>query len=70
MNNFVTVKSFNSRTEAEIAKGFLASNDINSIISADDEGGAGPFPLQVTPKGVQLLVQKKDLRKALKLFRK
>jgi hypothetical protein len=43
--DLVKVKSFSSRTEAEIAKGLLASHGIKSLITADDVGGMFPYPL-------------------------
>lgn len=55
MDDLVCVQIFNSRVEAEIAKGFLESNGISATISADDAGG---------DSGVRLLVAKKDEKKA------
>jgi hypothetical protein len=61
MKNLVVVKTFNTRIEAELAKGLLAANNIQSIIISDDEGGTAPFPFQPNSKGVQLMVAKADL---------
>lgn len=55
---------FPSRIEAEIAKSKLNAHNIQSIISADDAGGAYPFPLSPTSQGVELRVLEKDLEKA------
>jgi hypothetical protein len=61
MKNLIVVKTFNTRIEAELAKGLLAANNIHSIIISDDEGGTAPFPFQPNSKGVQLWVKSKDL---------
>jgi len=53
--------------EAEIAKGLLATNGINSIIMADDAGGMGPYPMAYT-YGVELKVAEKDGDKARKIL--
>lgn len=39
MSDLVVVKSFQTRLEAEIAKGMLVSHGILAFITADDEGG-------------------------------
>lgn len=52
MNAIVCVKSFMSRMEAEVAKSSLEAAGIQSIIEADDAGGAYPFPMSVSGKGV------------------
>lgn len=65
--NFKVVKTFNSRLEAEIAKGKLEVNGILSFITADDARGMRPFPFQYTA-GVQLHVEEKNLKKALQLL--
>jgi hypothetical protein len=33
------IKTFNTRFDAEIARGLLEANTIQSVIGADDEGG-------------------------------
>jgi len=43
---WVTVKTFNTRLDAQVAKGLLGANGILSRISSDDAGGMYPFPLQ------------------------
>lgn len=68
MNDFVTVKTFTRRTEAEMAKGLLATNGINSLIMADDAGGMGPYPMAYT-FGVELKVVEKDAVKARKILK-
>lgn len=63
----VTVKVFQNRTEAEVTKGFLASRGIESFITADDNGGMDPYPMQIV-YGVFLKVSEKDLKKAKSLL--
>lgn len=69
MEDFVVVKTFNNRLEAEIAKGFLQANGIESIIQSDDEGGMSPFPFKPTSAGARLLVKKSDSQEAEKLLK-
>jgi hypothetical protein len=69
MNNIVIAKTFHTRMEAEVAKGFLEANNIQSVISADDDGGTAPFPLQPTYTGVKLLVKEADLLTARQLLK-
>lgn len=59
----VVVQMYNSRLEAEIAKGLLAANGIRAHISADDEGGLMAYPFTLV-KGVRLTVAETDLKKA------
>jgi len=66
---WVTVKTFNTRLDAQVAKGMLGANGILSRISSDDAGGSYPFPLQPNPNGVKLLVSKTDEAKARKLLK-
>ncbi len=69
MEDLVVVKIFNTRIEAEIAKGLLEANKIDSIIQADDEGGMAPFPFKPTSMGIRLLIKQSDLQKAEKLLK-
>jgi hypothetical protein len=69
MGDFVAVGSYNSRVEAETAKGFLEANGIKVEVSADDLGGAEVFPFQPSSTGVRLLVLKKDFQKAERLLK-
>lgn len=69
MKDFVVVKSFNTRLEAQIAKSFLEVNGVKVFVTADDEGGANPFPMAVTSSGAKLYVTKKDAKKALELLK-
>jgi hypothetical protein len=39
----VSVGAVSSRAEAEIMAGYLRNNGIKAIVSADDEGGLGPY---------------------------
>lgn len=62
------VKTYQTRFEAEVAKSLLKANNIPAVVSADDEGGMAPFPMQVSSTGVQLMVDKEDFNKASKLL--
>ncbi|MBM3707867.1 MAG: DUF2007 domain-containing protein [Actinobacteria bacterium] len=66
MENLKTLKTFNSRIEADIAKSYLKSNNIKSFIVADDAGSM--YPSQDFVSGVKLLVNKKDYMQAKKLL--
>lgn len=66
MSDIVCIKIFSSRIEANIAKSKLESKGIQSIISADDEGGMLPF--QFGKAGVKLLVKHEELKIAQKLL--
>jgi hypothetical protein len=66
MSDLKILKIFGSRIEAEIAKGFLQSNDINSIIISDDAGSM--YPAQDIVSGVRLMVGEKDFRNAKELL--
>ena len=53
----IEVAAFPTRSEAEIAQGALAASGIESVLVADDAGGAYPFDLS---GGVRVLVEEKD----------
>jgi hypothetical protein len=66
MPEVICVKTFNSRLEAEIARGNLEANGIDSMVSADDGGGIRPelaFAL-----GVRLLIKKENEERALEIL--
>ena len=52
--SLVTLKSYSSRAEAELARAILAANGIDSVITSDDAGGMQPWFQQSL--GVRLLV--------------
>ncbi len=66
MSDLKILKIFGSRIEAEIAKGFLQSNDINSAIISDDAGSM--YPAQDIVCGVRLMVGEKDFLNAKELL--
>ena len=68
IEKLVAVKVFNSRVEAEVAKSFLENYGIKAFIRSDDAGGM--FPQQQYARGVELSVEKSDLREAKKLLEK
>jgi hypothetical protein len=67
MTDLVTVKTFSSRMEAEIARGLLTSAKIPSTIITDDAGGMFPFPISNT-FGVQLKVSARDMARSNKIL--
>ena len=67
MTDLVRIKTYQSRIEAELVKGFLESNGIKAMVSADDVGGMNPALLWATG-GVRLLVKKNDIQKAIKVL--
>ena len=65
-DNLKLLKTFNSRIEAELAKSFLESNGIKSMILADDVGEM--YPAASVYWGVKLFVNEKDFEIADKLI--
>ncbi|MGE5548957.1 MAG: putative signal transducing protein [Bacteroidota bacterium] len=68
MADLVCIGTFPSRTEAEIARGFLESAGIRSAIAADDCGEEYPNML-LGSGGARLLVAKEDAREASEALR-
>jgi hypothetical protein len=64
MKDLVCVQVYYNRLEAELAKGILEANTIDSVILADDAGGMYPFLNQVGT-GIKLMVNQEDATKAL-----
>ena len=60
--DLVTVTTFNSEMDAQVAKGHLASEGIKAYLVNDDSGGMWPN-FQMTA-GVTLLVRERDEEKA------
>lgn len=54
----VEVGAYPTRSDAEVAQGALAAAGIESVLVADDAGGAYPFDL--TGGGARLLVDEAD----------
>ncbi len=67
MARLSTIKTFSSRIEAEIAKSYLASFGIKTYIFSDDAGQM--YASLQSIRGVKLMTNKKDLPKALELFK-
>jgi hypothetical protein len=59
------VRTYLNTMEAEMAKGLLASQDIESVIQADDLGGMRP---SLWLSGVRLLVRPEDAARADKFL--
>ena len=66
MNKLPVVKIFNSRIEAEIARGYLQSFGIKTEIISDDAGQS--YPSFQSIRGVRLLTSKENLKKAKELL--
>jgi len=64
MDDFILLKTYTTRLEAEIHKSKLEAYKIQTQMIGDDEGGMAPFPFQPTPTGIKLLVHKNDYKKA------
>ena len=58
----IQVGTYPSRSDAEIAQGALAAAGIESIVVADDAGGAYPFDLT---GGARLVVDSSDFEVAV-----
>jgi hypothetical protein len=58
----IEIGVYQTRFDAELAQGKLAAAGIESVISADDAGGAYPFDLG---GGVRLLVDDADAESAV-----
>lgn len=65
--DLINIKTYSSRHEAELAKGFLAANGVNAVVSGDDYGGIHPGLSFST--GVRLSVKEEDVEKAKRIFR-
>jgi len=62
----VVVAEYFNKIEADLAQGALEAADIESIVSADDAGGAQPGLW--AGEGVKLLVRAEDLDLAKKVL--
>lgn len=69
MSKLVIGATFMTRLEAELAKGYLESNGLKAVVTADDQGGMYPFPMSPTPLGAMVLVSEKDLKAAKELLK-
>jgi hypothetical protein len=58
-SNLITISTFRSTADAQIAKGILDEVGIDSMISADNAGGMYP-----ALSGAELLVRSEDVDKA------
>jgi hypothetical protein len=68
MDELVTIKTFNSRIEAEIARSYLESYGIKTEISSDDAGQN--YPSLQSVRGVKLLTSRRSIKKARELLNK
>ena len=64
MADFICIKRFADRHDADVAKSVLDANRITSIVLTDDAGGMYPFMTE----GIRLLVRKTDVQKARKII--
>src|SRR3990172_878777 len=60
------IRRFGTEIDAQVAKAYLDSKGIDSIIEKDDVGGLNPN-FQMT-SGVSLIVRQRDEKKAVKLL--
>ena len=67
MSDLVCIKTYGSRHEAELVRGFLEVNGIKAVVSADDVGGMRPHLL--FGGGARLLVKEEDVQEALEGFK-
>lgn len=67
VEEFVVARIFTFRHEAEIARGMLEADGIESVIAADDCGGLRPF-LGAASGGARLLVRRADAHRAKNLL--
>ncbi len=61
VNNTTCIRTFSSRSHAEVAKSLLSARGIRAFVLGDDAGGMYP-PLA---DGIKLVVNKKDKKKAM-----
>lgn len=66
-SRLITIKTFSSRMEAEMAKQLLASFGILSFVSADDAGGMRPAPFAYSA-GTELVVREEDAEKSISIL--
>jgi hypothetical protein len=59
------VRTYLNKMEAELAKGLLASEDVDSLVQADDCDGMRP---SLWLSGVRLLVRPEDAARADKIL--
>ncbi len=69
MAELKTVKIFEMRYEAEMAKGLLHEQGIESMIAADDCGGQLMGLSSIRRTGVKLLVREEDEDKAIEVLK-
>jgi len=62
-HSLVTLITFPTRIEAEIAKSTLEAAGIKAMVSADDAGGMLPTPFAYT-SGAELTIREQDREKA------
>ena len=67
MSDLKKVEVFSSRTEAELAKGYLESMGIATRIMADDADQL--YPSLGVVRGVNLLARREDVEKAKRLLK-
>jgi hypothetical protein len=60
------IRTYTSRMEADIAKGFLKSAGITSFVSSDDQGSLDPALMH--RHGAQLSVSDQDVDKATEIL--
>ena len=64
MLEFICIKKFADRHDADVAKSVLDASAIESFIQSDDAGGMYPFMTEQ----IRLLVKKTDIQTAKKIL--
>jgi hypothetical protein len=64
VDEFVCIKTFATRHEADVGKSVLDANHIASYVQADDAGGMYPFMTE----RIKLFIQKTNVLKAQKVL--
>lgn len=65
MTEFVCIKKFGDRHDADVAKSVLDASGISSFIQSDDAGGMYPFMTEQ----IRLLIKKTDIDRAKKILK-
>ena len=68
MSELKTVRIFEMRYEAEMARGLLLEQGIESMISADDCGGQLMGLSSLRKRGVRLRIRQEDEEKAVEIL--
>ena len=65
---WVGVKTFNFRSDADLAKATLASQGIKAVVYGDDRGVPGFFVMLAKTPSVQLMVERSNIGKVSRIL--